>query len=170
MRRIGLLSDSHGNAKATRAGARILAERRADVLLHLGDIGTIEVIDAMLVEHPDTGNVIQCRVVFGNTDWDQSSLRRHADRHGITIDHPVGCLPVNGGKLVYTHGDQTRINNQALSEGVTYFCHGHTHKLADTRVGQTRVINPGALHRAHRYTVALLNVAEDQVEFHDVNK
>jgi hypothetical protein len=52
----------------------------------------------------------------------------------------------------------------ALAQGVDYLCHGHTHVVRDERIGQTRVINPGALFRAARYTVALLDMAADRLE------
>jgi predicted phosphodiesterase len=42
--------------------------------------------------------------------------------------------------------------------------HGHTHEIRDERVGLTRVINPGALHRAARYTAAVLEPASDRLE------
>ena len=35
----------------------------------------------------------------------------------------------------------------------------------DERFGKTRIINPGALHRASEKTVALLDLATDQLEF-----
>jgi predicted phosphodiesterase len=46
-----------------------------------------------------------------------------------------------------------------------YLLHGHTHVRRDERVGKTRVINPGALHRAAEKTVALLDLAADRLEY-----
>ena len=51
------------------------------------------------------------------------------------------------------------------TEGVAYLCHGHTHATRDERLGPTRVINPGALFRARRHTVAVLDLARDEVSF-----
>jgi predicted phosphodiesterase len=47
----------------------------------------------------------------------------------------------------------------ALEDGVDFLLHGHTHEVRDERVGSTRIINPGALFRARRYTAALLTPA-----------
>ena len=49
-----------------------------------------------------------------------------------------------------------------------YLLQGHTHVRQDVRVGRTRVINPGALHRANPKTVALLNTSNDFVEFLEI--
>ena len=168
--RIGLLSDSHGHVGVTHRGAQILADDGAQLLLHLGDIGTTDVIDALLVASPDTGKPVPCRIVFGNTDWEPAELHRHADRHGITVDHPAGTIALGDRNLVFTHGHRPQIFNQALADGVAYFCHGHTHQQSDARHRKTRIINPGALHRASRYTVALLDTDADQVVFHEVDR
>jgi predicted phosphodiesterase len=53
---------------------------------------------------------------------------------------------------------------QALRDGADYLLHGHTHELRDERIGRTRMINPGALFRAARYTAALLDPRADRLE------
>ena len=55
-----------------------------------------------------------------------------------------------------------------LAAEVRYLCHGHTHTALDARRGKTRVINPGALHRAAEYTVALLDTDTDTLTFYPV--
>ena len=42
---------------------------------------------------------------------------------------------------------------------------GHTHIKRDEKIGKTRVINPGALFRIYPYTIALLDVETDRLEF-----
>ena len=46
--------------------------------------------------------------------------------------------------------------------------HGHTHRQADRREGRTRIINPGALHRAATKTVAILDTVEDELHFLEI--
>jgi predicted phosphodiesterase len=46
-----------------------------------------------------------------------------------------------------------------------YLLSGHSHYPADRRDGPTRRINPGALHRADEYTVALLGLESDELRF-----
>jgi predicted phosphodiesterase len=57
---------------------------------------------------------------------------------------------------------------EAVAEGANYLLHGHTHEPRDERIESTRVINPGALFRARRYTVALLEPEKDRLQFVDV--
>jgi predicted phosphodiesterase len=46
-----------------------------------------------------------------------------------------------------------------------YLLSGHSHIASDARTGPTRRINPGALHRAAEFTVALLDLEEDILRF-----
>ncbi len=170
MPKIGLLSDSHGRAATTRRAVAVLLQQGAEVLVHLGDVGTVEVIDALCVDHPKTGEQIEAHLVFGNTDWDIDSLAEYAHDLDVVVDHPVGRLLLDdGGKLVFCHGHEAAPMQQALADGVRYLCHGHTHAQADDRRGSTRVLNPGALFRASVYSVAVLDTATDRVVFHAVD-
>ena len=163
--RIGLLSDSHGRAVTTRLGVQALLDAGIDLLIHLGDVGTVEVIDELVVQQPGSGQPVPTHLVFGNTDWDASALGSYASVLGITVDHPASQIEVEGGTLVFCHGHQASVLSEALARGVRYLCHGHTHQASDTMSGPTRVINPGALCRAHRYTVAVLDTAKDDLTF-----
>jgi putative phosphoesterase len=140
---------------------RLLRDAVAELLLHLGDIGSEAVIDE-LVGHP-------ARVVFGNCD-DERRLASYAELVGLRVDHPAGEIEADGKRIVFTHGHLEAPASQALSAGVDYLLHGHTHLLRDERVGRTRVINPGALHRAARYTAVRLDPAADRLEVVEVDR
>lgn len=168
MPRIGLLSDSHGRASTTRSAVDLLLAQDVQLLLHLGDVGSVEVIDALLAPGPGGQGQLEARVVFGNTDWDALNLGRYARSLGVGVDDPMGVLAVEGGELAFTHGHDADLMAQALARGVRYLCHGHTHRPADQSTGGTRVINPGALFRAKRYTVAVLDTKTDQLVFYPV--
>ena len=179
-----MLSDSHGRGEVTRRAVAVLLAERPDVLLHLGDVGSEAVIDALAVCDPQTDRQVEARLVFGNTDYDSDALARYAADLGVTVAHPVGRLALGGLKdgsangpadgdgdarpLVFCHGHENRPMRQAVADEAAYLCHGHTHEAADTRRARTRVINPGALHRARRYTVALLDTEADTVTFYSV--
>ncbi|MEX2670594.1 MAG: YfcE family phosphodiesterase [Phycisphaeraceae bacterium] len=169
---IGLISDSHGSAGVTaRAVAALVDAEPLDMLVHLGDIGSEQVIDAMAVGLDAGGGLVPpVRIVFGNTDYDTASLSRYARTLGVIVDDIAGRLTLDGKTIVYTHGDRAQLVQDALDEGVDYLLHGHTHRATDRRVGRTRVINPGALHRASSYTAALLDVAADRLRFVQVPK
>ncbi len=153
--RLGLLSDSHGHGAITARAVRLLIEQGADCLVHLGDVENMAVIDA-LAGHP-------AHLVFGNCDWDIDGLTRYARDLEISVDHPEGRIEADGKVVSYTHGHLSHLMEGALRDGVDYLLHGHTHELADRRVGRTRVINPGALFRASSYTVATLDLPTDEL-------
>lgn len=161
MSKIGLLSDSHGRAGVTRRAVGLLIDAGADHLVHIGDVETVEVIDALLGDVP-------AHLVFGNTDWDHRSLARYADSLGIAVRHPMGRLELDGRVLMFTHGDRIALMEDAIRQPADYLCHGHTHLQRDERIGRTRVINPGALHRAARYSVAILDMHNDDVTFYPI--
>lgn len=165
---VGLLSDSHDIAAVTRQAVAVLLDAGATRLIHLGDVGTPQVLDELVIAAPD-GEQLPVHVVFGNVDWDTASLQHHAEAVGLTVDHPIGELELHdGGLLVYTHGHLRRAEGDAIAREARYFCHGHTHEQRDDRNGDTRIINPGALHRASQYTVALLDTRTDDLTFYPV--
>ena len=164
----GLLSDSHGRATTTEKAVGLLAHAGADVLVHLGDVGTVEVIDALVAEGLD-GEELPAHVVFGNTDWDSGPLARYAEDLGVVVDHPEGVIELpDGGELRFQHGHELLRMNESLEAEPRYLCHGHSHEQRDERVGATRIVNPGALFRARVYSVALVDTDADRVKFLNV--
>jgi putative phosphoesterase len=157
---IGLLSDSHGRADMAAQAVGALAEHGVGMLLHLGDVGSEDVLDELAGHN--------ARVVFGNCDWDIESLSRHAGLLEVQVDHPMGIIDVDGHVIAFTHGHIGGLMEQAVSDGVDYLCHGHLHAVRDDRVGRTRVISPGALSRATRYTCAVLDPARDAVRWLEI--
>ena len=159
---LGILSDSHGRAETTRRAVAALREAGADVLLHLGDLGTEEVIDE-LVGH-------RARIVFGNCDLDETRLGRYAELVGVEVDHPLGELTVAGRRIVFTHGHLAALMSGALAQRPDYLLHGHTHQFRDERSDGVRIINPGALFRASRYTAVVLDPARDRLQVLEIER
>jgi predicted phosphodiesterase len=60
-----------------------------------------------------------------------------------------------------THGDSPREVRHLAAMKPDYLFYGHSHQIADERDGPTRWVNPGALHRATTWTVALLDLDTD---------
>ena len=164
MPRIGLISDSHASAGITARAAGLLTDGGAEILLHLGDICSEPVLDALLVPAPGDGSPLPVRIVFGNMDFETASLGRYAQMLGIEVDHPAGRMDLGTARLAFTHGHEASTVMAALRDGVDYLCYGHTHVAADERRGKTRMINPGALYRTPAPSVAILDTSTDTLQ------
>ena len=74
MAMIGFISDSHGEWLRTRSAIQLLVNRECNIIIHLGDVETFEVLDE-LAGHNVT-------LVFGNCDY-VSRLIEYAVTIGI---------------------------------------------------------------------------------------
>jgi uncharacterized protein len=153
---IGILSDTHDRAEWMAAGLRTLRDAGAAFYIHCGDIGGQACID-LLAGLPGA-------FVFGNTDFDRPGLSRYAASIDVPCYDPFADLALDGKKVAVLHGDDYRLKQRLLAtQEHDYLFQGHTHVRADQRVGRTRLINPGALHRAAVKTVVTLDTATDRL-------
>jgi uncharacterized protein len=158
-RLLGILSDTHDNVTAAAAGIATLRAAGAQFLIHCGDVGGEQILD-LLAGIPSV-------FVWGNNDFDRPSLKRYALGLGIQCGDDFASLEFAGKKIAVTHGDNLKLLRQA-AEGDSHYDYifiGHSHIPADQRLGRTRIINPGALHRAAKKTVAMLDLKTDIVKF-----
>ena len=157
--RIGVLSDSHGDAMRTRRAVEELTRLGATIFIHCGDIETIECLD------PLAG--LDAHIVFGNCD-EPSDLQGYARSIGITVHHPLGEVIVDGQRIAFTHGDDPKCMQRPIGSKAHWLFLGHTHLKRDIKIESTRVINPGALYRAKPHTVALVTPSSGLVEFQTI--
>ena len=158
---IGILSDTHDRVDAMAAGMALLRNRGAEFFIHCGDVGSERVLDHLAG--------VPAAFVFGNTDWDRAGLARYAASIEVACYGNFASLELAGKKLAIMHGDDLRLKQQVLSaQEHDYLLLGHSHVKLDQRVGRTRVINPGALHRVAQKTVATLDTVSDELEFLNV--
>ena len=161
MAMIGFISDSHGEWLRTRSAIQLLEKRECNIIIHLGDVETFEVLDE-LAGHNVT-------LVFGNCD-SVSRLIEYAVTIGIEVQDPAGTMTVDGMTIAYLHGhDFSQYQKFIEDDQIDIIAHGHSHEIRDEVVENTRCINPGALHRAPRYTVAVLNTKTDTLDFLEVD-
>ena len=155
---VGILSDTHDRVDAMAAGMATLRSRGAEFFVHCGDVGSERVLDHLAG--------VPAAFVFGNTDWDRAALARYAAHIGVACHPSLADLELGGKKIAVTHGDDFKLKQRVLAEQRhDYLLHGHTHVRADETVGRTRVINPGALHRAKEKSVATLDTDSGKVVF-----
>lgn len=155
---VGILSDTHDRADAMSAAVQLLQRHGAEFFIHCGDVGSERMLDFFAG--------LNATFVWGNNDWDRAGLERYARKLGIDCRGQLAELELAGKCFAVLHGDDLRLKDRLLAAQLhDYLLHGHTHLRHDERVGRTRIINPGALHRAKEKTVALLDPERDRLEF-----
>lgn len=159
--RLGIISDTHGRAPRARKAIDLLIARGATRIVHLGDVGSEAVLDLLAG--------IESTVVFGNCD-DERSLARYAQFLGITVVHPGAIIEWKSKRIGVTHGHIEQELARLFASDVDFLLHGHTHEIRDELVGRTRVMNPGALHRATRHTAMLLDPTSGHAEWLEIDE
>jgi putative phosphoesterase len=154
--RLGILSDTHDRVERTKAGVGLLVESGAEALIHCGDITVPEVVYELAP--------LPSYFVFGNCDFDLGALRRAIASIGGVCLERGGLIELDGLRLAVTHGDSSQELASLEAKRPDYLFSGHTHQAVDVRRGSTRFINPGALHRAATWTVALLDGPTGRLE------
>ncbi len=156
--RIGILSDTHNQiARTARAVAALEAEGVA-ALIHCGDLTGPEIVHVC-------GALGPSYFVLGNNDFDEAGLRAAIAAVGGTCLGLGGEIVLGGRRIAVTHGDSASDFRRLLRAQPDYLLFGHTHVALNERDGPTRQINPGALHRARSWTVAVLDLAKDRVDW-----
>jgi putative phosphoesterase len=155
--KIAIVSDTHSRHATAELAVAEIKKRGVKTVLHCGDI-----------EDPDMVRLfagLDAHFVFGNCDYYVEDLRQAMAETGATLHEHWGQLELGGRKIAFLHGhDRTLMQEVEDSGHFDYLFHGHTHVAADRRNGPTRVINPGALHRAKPKTFVVLDLASGAVE------
>src|SRR5579872_3969440 len=155
--RIGVLSASHGRNETVRRALAEIKARGVTTVLHCGDI-----------EDPETITLFEgfdAHFVLGNCDWEPEAIRSAIHELGGTLHEGFGHLELAGRKIAFLHGhEQSRMREIENSGHFDYLFYGHTHVAKEHVTGPTRVINPGALHRAKPKTFVIVDLASGGVE------
>jgi putative phosphoesterase len=155
---LGIISDTHDKLARTRHAIVLLREAGAEALIHCGDLIGPEILAACAV--------CPCWFVFGNNDEDAvPDLRQAASRNGAVCLDWAGEVTLAGKRIAVTHGHMHSDVRRLLAAGPDYLLTGHSHLADDEKRGNCRRINPGALHRAAEFSVALLNLQTDELKF-----
>ena len=158
--RIGIISDTHDQLPRTLTAMRLLADAGAEALFHCGDYTEPDIIEAC--------GTLPGYYVFGNNDDPSPAMRRAmADANGTCLEW-AGEVTLAGKRISLTHGHLYKDVRRLLAAEPDYLFSGHSHIAADEMAGKTRRINPGALYRAEKYTVAMLDLKTDTLTFLEV--
>jgi uncharacterized protein len=150
-RRIGLISDTHGLLREE----ALEALRGSDLIVHAGDVGKPEIIDALRALAP----VVAIR---GNVDHDPwaSTL-------------PATAVAETESALIYVLHDLKGLDLDPVAAGFGVVVSGHSHKPARSQHAGVLYVNPGSAG-PKRFdlptTVALLDLTANpwNVDFLDI--
>jgi uncharacterized protein len=155
--RIGILSDTHNEFDRTLLAVDMLREAGAEALFHCGDLNSPPIVEMC--------SAVPFYFTFGNHDSDSvPALKQAAIVHGATCLGWGGTVELVGRRIGLTHGHMRSDVQRTLADSPGFLFFGHSHFPSDETVGSTRRINPGALHRADEYTVALLDLDTGRLE------
>ena len=152
--KIGVISDTHGEVEFAQRAVRILHGQHVDVAIHCGDIGTA-IVPLLLG--------LETHFVSGNID-DPDRLRQAITDPQHTFHEELGTLEIEGRRVAFLHGDDVRLLRHTIQSGEwDLVCHGHTHTFYNEFEGKTLVLNPGALSRTSRPSLAVVDLATLEV-------
>jgi putative phosphoesterase len=152
--KIGVISDTHGDVPATLSALAVLDSLDVSMILHCGDVG-VEVVPLLRGR--------RTHFVPGNTDA-PDRLRQAIVDPGHTFHDPPGSLEIEGRRIALLHGDDVRLLNETIRSGhFDLVCHGHTHAFASSRQQQTLSLNPGAVSRTNRPSLAVVEIPSLEV-------
>jgi putative phosphoesterase len=155
--RLGILADTHDKLARTRVAVGMLRDAGAEALVHCGDLTGPPIVEVLAA--------LPCWFVFGNNDAHAvPALERAAAEFGPVCLGWGGVVELGGRRVGLTHGHMARAMRQVLAEQPEFVLSGHSHCASDTWDGTVRWINPGALHRADEYTVALLELVSGELQ------
>ncbi|MFO0917292.1 MAG: metallophosphoesterase family protein [Planctomycetaceae bacterium] len=159
--RIGILSDTHNQADRTRQAIELLLAHEAEAIFHCGDFTDAAILQLCALK--------PCYFVFGNNDSDTvPDLRQASESSSAVCLGWGGEVTLDGRRIAVTHGHLRSEVRPLLDQHPDFLFTGHSHIPDDHQDGPTRRINPGALHRAAKYTVAVLDLSRDHLEFLEV--
>ena len=139
----------------------MLRNAGAEALVHCGDFVGPEILVACAV--------FPIYFFFGNHDSDMvPRMEKKAAEVGAVCLGWGGTVELAGKRVGVTHGHMSTDLRSVRENAPDYILSGHSHIAHDQREGSIRRINPGALHRATTFSVALLNLDTDDLRFLDV--
>lgn len=156
--RIGIVSDTHGHVENCRPAVFMLESMEVEAVLHCGDVGTPEVLSqfAKWPVHFVLGNCDDPRTAWLSGKPAGSSITDHGRFADLTLDNR---------RIALLHSDDAGKFRTVIRSGeYDLVCYGHTHVAKKEMFGKTLVLNPGALYRASRYSIAVYETTTGEAE------
>jgi len=149
---VGLISDTHGLLRPE--AMRALAG--SDLIIHAGDIGAPEILDALRALAP------------------VAAVKGNVDTGAWAANLPATAVAEAGGTLIYVLHDLGELDLDPAAAGFGVVVSGHSHKPGSLERGGVLFVNPGSAGRRRfklPVTVARLDLGRVpwNVEFIDLD-
>ena len=156
--KLGIISDTHNEFARTALALENLLTRNVDHIIHCGDISSVEILE--LFKNTNFW------FTFGNHDSDNVAIMREwAANNKLAKCLEWGDAVAMHRKIIgVCHGHMYSDKQRVLTAKPDYLFHGHSHTFTDVRKNNVRFINPGALHRSDAFTVAILELNNDDLQ------
>lgn len=142
---VGVISDTHGLLRPE----ALVALAEAEHILHVGDVGNIEILEELRRIAPVT------------------AIRGNVDVYGECAELPATEMVELGGRFFYMVHSVHDLDIDPKAAGVDVVVSGHSHKPLIERKGAVMYLNPGSAG-PRRFslpvTVALMTVGDDGAE------
>lgn len=159
--KIGILSDTHGNMPRTVRAAELLKIQGVEAVIHCGDICAQGVIDELAAAFDPPRTPVFA--VLGNCDYDDLA------GSGVELCGRFADIELGSKRIAIIHGDDYPLFSRTVAcQEFDYIFTGHTHAREDRMAGRTRIINPGAVHRASEPGVAVLDTKTGALVYLDL--
>jgi uncharacterized protein len=122
MRRVGVISDTHGLLR----GSALAALRGCDPIIHAGDVGDPEVLEAL-------GKIAPVFAVRGNID----------KAHWARTLPATACIEIEG-RLIYVLHDIAELDLEPADSGFHAVIFGHSHRPSVETIAGVLHLNPGS--------------------------
>jgi putative phosphoesterase len=156
--RIGILSDTHDQLAPTLAAMEVFRSECVAAVVHCGDLTGVEVLK--------TCSELPTYFTLGNHDCDMARVLENAAQEcGATCLRWGGLIELHGHSIAVAHGHLTMDLKPLIAAVPDYLFTGHTHIASLSQNGKTRRVNPGALFDAAEFSVAIVDLATDDVRF-----
>ncbi|MGI6681436.1 MAG: YfcE family phosphodiesterase [Bdellovibrionota bacterium] len=157
---IAIISDTHDHYPLLERVADIIRKRKdIDLVVHCGDLIAPSILEIL--------KGFPLKFVYGNNDGEIIGLTYKAKMLGFeTPPAPFHDFTHEDKRFLVIHDIMGEVAQKLLNSQVyDYVLCGHTHKIRDEKIFNTRVINPGALcFRTNERSFALLDAKLDSLE------
>jgi putative phosphoesterase len=159
--KIGVISDTHDYIENIEKSVQLFNDRKVSIVMLAGDYVNPKAVRAF--------KGVKLIGVLGNNDVDKSGLADAFNDIEGDLRGELCELDKEDLKFAIYHGTQSERKNSLIrSQKYDVVVYGHTHKIQNTTVGKTLVLNPGTAKGwffGYNATMAIFDTQTRIIEF-----